>query len=156
MAFYLVARFLALAMIRIAFRRCLNHSSRFQRRFLATVVDESPSGIAPKPSDELSGELRTFRTQEGALRGHLEIPVKKNHGLYAFFRRVPDEDSLDKYKYVSYEAYHDRIHGSGKTIFSCSSSDADFISQVVHGKQANCDERVSAICIFYGISAGES
>ncbi|KAI0034644.1 mitochondrial 39-S ribosomal protein L47 (MRP-L47)-domain-containing protein, partial [Vararia minispora EC-137] len=35
--------------------------------------------------------------KSGALRPHLGIQVKPNHGLWAFFRRVPDEEGVEKY-----------------------------------------------------------
>lgn len=40
------------------------------------------------------------------------IPVKPDHGLYNFFRKVVNEDSVKGYDYVTFEAIDDSILGS--------------------------------------------
>lgn len=54
-------------------------------------------------------------TKPGALRPHLGIQVNPNHGLYAFFRKIKDEDSVLGYKYVTYEATNDRFDSASRS-----------------------------------------
>jgi hypothetical protein len=80
------------------------------KRHLATIAEEQPP---PPPSDSQNMSSKLFKpTNRGALRPTMGIPVKPDHGLYHFFRKVIREDSLTGYDHVAFEAMDDSILGS--------------------------------------------
>lgn len=80
------------------------------KRRLATIAEEQPPPPA-KNSQKMSSKL--FKpANRGALRPTMAIPVKPDHGLYHFFRKVVRDDSLSGYDYVAFEPMDDSILGS--------------------------------------------
>jgi large subunit ribosomal protein L47 len=103
-------------MLRPAIRRAL--STRLghlnaSRRTLATVAADQPS-LNALSSSSAANEMESS-TKPGALRPHLGIQVNQNHGLYAFFRKIKDEDSVLGFKYVTYEASNDRFDSASQS-----------------------------------------
>jgi hypothetical protein len=88
--------------IRRAFPSRLVNLNASKRAF-ATVLN------APSAANEMETS-----TKPGALRPHLGIQVNPDHGLYAFFRKIKDEDSVLGYKYVTYEATNDRFDSASQ------------------------------------------
>lgn len=97
-------------MFRLVIRRGItpqSHHLRATRRALATVSSDQPLfGAVSNPPVEPTTETTA---KSGALRPHLGIKVKEDHGLYAFFRKVKDEDSVLGYKYLTYETTNEHV-----------------------------------------------
>jgi hypothetical protein len=91
--------------IRRAFPSRLGHLN-VPKRALATVLNT--------PSSSSAANEMESTTKPGALRPHLGIQVNPDHGLYAFFRKIKDEDSVLGYKYVTYEATNDRFDSASQ------------------------------------------
>ncbi|PVF99521.1 hypothetical protein CPB86DRAFT_813891 [Serendipita vermifera] len=81
---------------------------------MATVIPEQPFLDSASPTARIESSTPTT-IQNQALRPHLNIPVKEDHGLYSFFRKIPDEDSVKGYKYVTYEHQNERDHGLSRS-----------------------------------------
>ena len=65
------------------------HIPTFSHFDFELPISTSTSDLASKPTTIKAGT-------DGRLRPHLGIEVNPNHGLYAFFRRVPKEKEKDK------------------------------------------------------------
>lgn len=102
-------------MFRPAIRRALpsrlGHLSASKRALATVATDQSSLNT---PSSSSANEMESS-TKPGALRPHLGIQVNQNHGLYAFFRKIKDEDSVLGYKYVTYEATNDRFDSASQS-----------------------------------------
>ncbi|CAG8648583.1 5247_t:CDS:2 [Acaulospora colombiana] len=81
---------------------------------MATVIPEQPLLDSSTPTARIGSSTSTT-VQNQALRPHLNIPVREDHGLYNFFRKIPDEDSVKGYKYVTYEHMNERDHGLSRS-----------------------------------------
>jgi hypothetical protein len=105
--------FFQLSMLRLAIRRAATSRTCVPlayKRCMATVIPEQPVFDSAPPTAKIESSGSTM-VQNQALRPHLNIPVKEDHGLYNFFRKIPDEDSVKGYKYVTYEHMNERDHG---------------------------------------------
>jgi hypothetical protein len=80
------------------------------KRCLATIAEEQSPALG-NSLQKISSKLFK-QTNRGALRPTMGIPVKPEHGLYHFFRKVIKEDSLTGYDYVAFESMDDSILGS--------------------------------------------
>ncbi|KAG8812688.1 54S ribosomal protein L4 mitochondrial, partial [Serendipita sp. 401] len=106
-------------MFRPALRRafpCRTRSFTSVKRCLATHASEQPS-LQPGSFDDTVEENKPAASKNDentALRSNLKIPVKPDHGLFHFFRRIKDEDTQKGYRYVNVEPTNDRIHTSSR------------------------------------------
>jgi len=80
------------------------------KRHLATISEQQPSPpLNPKPTVP---PVPSKMTKTGALRPHMGITVRPDHGLYHFFRKVPKEDSPLGYEYLPYEPMDESVLGA--------------------------------------------
>lgn len=105
-------------MFRPAVRRAIPVSRtpiKLLRNYLATAVPGNSSVTSPSISEPENNSLANEEaTKPGALRPHLDVKVRVDHGLFSFFRKVEDENSVQGYKYLTIEESHSGIHDSSK------------------------------------------
>ena len=80
----------------------------------------------------------------GALRPHLGIQVKPDHGLFHFFRKSVGDDGLDKYSAID-EPYMLGDRSGAYTILRAVATSLNGIQSVGPGAHKSCDGKASRI-----------